>query len=30
MEDVNYVPNLKNNILSIGQLLEKGCSSCKE
>ena len=26
MEDVYYVPDLKNNILSMGQLLEKGCS----
>ena len=25
MEEVYYVPNLKNNILSIWQLLEKGC-----
>ena len=24
MEDVYYVPNLKNNILSMGQRLEKG------
>lgn len=26
MEDVYFVPDLKNNILSIGQLFEKGCS----
>ena len=26
MEDVYYVPELKNNILSMGQLLEKGYS----
>jgi len=26
MEDVYYVPDLKNNILSMGQLLEKGYS----
>ena len=26
MEDVYYVPDLKSNILSMGQLLEKGCS----
>ena len=24
MEDVNYAPNLKSNILSVGQLTEKG------
>ena len=26
MEEVYYVPDLKSNILSMGQLLEKGCS----
>jgi len=26
MEDFYYIPDLKNNILSIGQLLEQGCS----
>jgi len=26
MEDIYYVPHLKNNILSIGQSLEKECS----
>jgi len=26
MEDVYYVPDLKNNILNIGRLLEKGFS----
>lgn len=26
IEDVYYVPDMKNNILSLGQLLEKGCS----
>ena len=26
MKDVYYVPDLKNNILSMGQLLEKGYS----
>ena len=26
VENVYYVPDLKSNILSMGQLLEKGCS----
>ena len=30
IEDVYYVPDMKNNILSLGQLLEKGYSIFKE